>query len=121
MRLWLPIKTVSCSNVRENRFVRAKRTKAERETARLIVRDIVRDASMQKLREVKMVRHGNRLLDPGNLPVSMKGVQDGLCDALGIDDGPWQKTGIRWEYDQKQVKRESTGVMVELRFAAEVV
>lgn len=119
-----PIRTVSRSNVREARWKRINRTKSERETAWIITQNHlsthgIRIAGVTK---ICMVRLGVRLLDPGNLPVSMKAVQDGLCKALGIDDGPWQRTGIRWEYDQRQVKREYTGVeaVVEYEGSAKV-
>ena len=115
--IFLPINTVSRSNVRMNRFVLAKRTKSEREAAMLITRDGVSSCGLptgKQIRGISMVRYGVRLLDTGNLPGSMKAVQDGVCDALGIDDGPWQRTGIRWSYDQKRVKRENAGVEVTI-------
>lgn len=111
-----PIRTVSRSNVREHRWARIKRTQAERETAWLIATNHLRHVRISDVVQIQMVRLGVKLLDDDNLPGSMKAVQDGLCKALGIDDGPWQRTGIRWEYDQRQVKRESTGVEAVIEY-----
>lgn len=119
-----PIRTVSRANVREHRWARISRTKAERETALLIARNhlIMHNIRVAKVTQIRMVRLGVKLLDDDNLPGAMKAVQDGLCRALGVDDGPRALTGIRWEYGQRQVKREYTGVeaVVEYEGSAKV-
>lgn len=116
MTIYLPIVTVSESNWSGAFRVKLRRKKAQREAAYLITRDrINRGHRPQKsisIRQVRMVRCATRLLDPGNLPAALKHCQDGVCLALGIDDGP--RTGIKWAYSQEIVRKADVGVRVEI-------
>lgn len=47
---------------------------------------------------VTLVRIGPREMDDEGCIASLKGVRDGIADALKIDDGDKKK--IRWRYDQ---------------------
>ena len=102
----IQISTKSELNQREHWAVKAKRTKRQRSFARYTTKSyLVKNELPSKPYEITMVRIGIRRLDVGNLSGSMKAVQDGLCDALGIeDDDRINKPGIekhRWLYDQK--------------------
>lgn len=99
----IPITTQSETNLRENPFVRAKRVKTQRQTSAIFCRQWSEVLPSMPWR-VTLTRYAPRMLDPGNLPSSMKGVQDGLCDAFATDD----RWGLHeWKYDQvKRPKRE---------------
>jgi len=94
----LPIRTYSESNMREHWAARAKRAKSQRETACLFARQWVDDLPPKPWR-ITLTRIGKRRLDTGNNPGSMKHVQDGLCDAIGIDDGDEEHD---WLYKQRK-------------------
>lgn len=56
---------------------------------------------------MRLVRVAPRRLDFGNLAAALKHVQDGVCDAIGINDGD---EAIAWSYDQERSK--AVGVRV---------
>ena len=66
-----------------------------------------------KLARITLRRVAPRRLDTGNLPAALKHVQDGVCDALGIDDGD---QAIEWRYDQRKpfADEQRYGVEVEI-------
>ncbi len=94
----LPIRTVSEANVREHWAVKAKRAKAQRDAAFLMLRRYRRTFSGTKL-HVILTRIGKRELDSDNLARSFKAVRDGIADAFGTDDGADRWT---WEYRQEK-------------------
>lgn len=62
---------------------------------------------------VTLTRVGPRTLDTDNLAGALKGVRDGVADALGIDDGDPR---ITWCYDQR---KGTYGVQIDVRMVAE--
>lgn len=108
----LPLRTVSTLNAREHWRVKAKRSKSDRFTARLLA-----DAELTPVRRwfvpvaVKLTRVGPRALDGDNLQGALKAVRDGVADALGIDDGD---VSVTWSYDQQKGKPREYAVIVEV-------
>ena len=90
----VPIKTVSEANRsrHEHWGSTARRVKQQRNATRLLVR-----AALNNINEpetwlpqpvaVTLIRFGPKKLDDDNLGTALKAVQDGVADALGIDDG----------------------------------
>jgi hypothetical protein len=63
---------------------------------------------------ITLTRIGVRNLDADNLANSFKHVQDGIADALGIDDGDPLLT---WRYGQRRGKPKEYAVEVALEAA----
>jgi hypothetical protein len=61
---------------------------------------------------VKIIRIAPRSLDQGNLEASLKHVQDGVADALQVNDAD---TRIEWRYAQEKGKPKEYAVRVEIR------
>lgn len=59
---------------------------------------------------ILLTRIGQRPLDPDNLGASLKHVQDGVADALGIDDGDAR---FSWSYEQ-ELRRRAPGVRIHI-------
>jgi hypothetical protein len=104
---------------REHWAVIARRTREHRALARLFcsqlgtaTRDQLRAAP--RLR-VRFVRIGGKKMDTSNVVAACKGLQDGLCDWLGVDDGS------DW-YDWQWPVQESgeVGVRIELSAVPDV-
>jgi hypothetical protein len=91
----------SVSNLREHWATRARRTKKQRQIARLLAIQAVSFAVVAEAQrhgaEITLRRYGKRILDSGNLESAFKAVQDGVADALGIDDGDPR---LAWRYQQ---------------------
>jgi hypothetical protein len=100
----LPIRVVSEANQREHWAKKASRAKAQRSIVRLAVGAHLRSRSLHGSAlapvVVSFTRIGPRKLDMDNLAGSFKHVQDGVCDALGIDDG--DEARIRFRYGQER-------------------
>lgn len=113
MRIELPIATISEANRRghEHWAARAKRAKSQREAARLYAYAEFGSKPPQPPMTITMTRRSPRKLDEGNLAMSMKSIQDGLCDAIGIDDRTG--TGIEWRYRQEKGKPQAVIVEIE--------
>ena len=104
----IPIRTKSETNLREHWAQHAKRKKEQRYKSNVFSLQWVDDLPPKPWRIV-LTRLAPRRLDTGNLSASMKHVQDGLCDAIGIDDGDEEND---WLY--KQRKRKEYGVEVTI-------
>ncbi len=107
----VPVRTVSETNMREHWSRRHRRASHQRFVARCVAGHDWRqrwDACT-----VHLTRIAPRRLDAGNNAASMKAVQDGICDALGIDDGDPR---IGWEYHQRKAMagEPKEGVLVEV-------
>ncbi len=106
----LPLKTVSTLNAREHWSKRAARAAEHRAIARMALTGPLRAAKMKLPVRVTLTRVAPRALDPGdNLPASMKGLRDGIADALGVDD---RTPLVTWSYDQRRGKPREYGVEV---------
>ena len=103
----LPIRVVSESNVSCHWATRAKRAKKHRSAAKLLVKSAI----TEPLIVITLTRIAPRRLDDGNLGISMKAVQDGVADALRIDDG---SVAVRWLYNQRRGAMKEYAVLVEI-------
>lgn len=87
----IPVKTVSELNQREHWSTRAARLKAHKEISIIFTLNALNNSnfcfipSYQKIR-LFLCRNGKRKMDLDNLAGSFKGVIDGICHALKIDD-----------------------------------
>jgi hypothetical protein len=107
----LPIRTFSESNMRSHWAVKAKRSKEQRTAAHAHILAAKRFFTLpEKPWRITLTRIGKKRLDTGNNPGSMKAVQDGICDALGIDDGD---EAHDWIYKQRVEKRYVVEVLIE--------
>ena len=110
----LPIRTESEANLREHWAKKGRRAKGQREIARMILGQ-PQYAMLRKHTgrfEITITRIGAKYLDPDNLANSSKHVQDGIADALGIDDGSER---ITWFYAQVKGRPKEYSVMVEIK------
>ena len=111
----LPIRTESEANLREHWAKKGRRAKGQRAIARMILGQ-PQYAALRKHAgrfEITITRIGARPLDPDNLANSGKHVQDGIADALGIDDG---SARITWIYAQEKGKPKEYAVRVEIKY-----
>lgn len=113
MNITYPIKTVSESNMREHWAAKHRRSKEQRNIAhyRTLV-DIRLQPEPVKPWRIVLTRIGKKRLDTGNLPAALKAVQDGICDALGIDDGD---PAHEWIYEQRIGKAYGVELQIETR------
>lgn len=109
--LWIPIRTVSITNVREHWAVRHRRAKAQREAVRLIWQTVVKKRRVELPCVVILTRIAPGLLDSDNLPASMKSVRDEIADLLGVDD---RDPCVAWHYRQERSKRGQYTVRVDI-------
>lgn len=93
----LPLRTVSALNMREHWAAKARRVKDERSTAFYLCRKFARDVGVPCI--VTMTRRSPGTLDDDNLRGALKGVRDGIADALGIDD---RDPRVQWHYQQQK-------------------
>jgi hypothetical protein len=108
----MPIRTYSEANQREHYMAKARRAKAQRRGAYLLLRRLstfCRPPDEVQIR-VCLTRLGVRKLDKDNLAGSFKHIQDGVADWLGIDDGSER---VVWEYAQQTGKRYAVLVRIE--------
>ena len=109
LEIFVPVRTVPGLNAREHWAKRAKRVKVEREAAHMLaklpaarIKHAATEAGddWQKLYPLRITltrtkpRGGD--LDDDNLRGALKGVRDGIADALEIDDG--DRAVARWDY-----------------------
>ena len=99
--------TVSEANTRDHHMARARRKREHTDTARAhVLSRMARHAPWSTPIQVTLTRIGAKRLDTDNLAGSLKGVQDGVALALGIDDGDPR---IAWRY-QQECRRKLHGV-----------
>jgi hypothetical protein len=101
IHLYLPIRTVSEANQRDHWSKKARRAKDQRGTTALVVRAELRRnrVSIGDGLVVTLCRVAPRALDLDNGVGALKGVQDGVADALGIND---RDPRVTWEYQQRR-------------------
>lgn len=107
----LPIRAVSCSNLREHWAKRAKRTAQHRGLASLVLTAKDRAGWGYLPCTVRLVRIAPRQLDDDNLRPALKATRDGVADWLGIDD---RDPRVRWEYGQERGAPKHYAVRVEV-------
>ncbi len=108
MILWaeIPMVLPSIANIREHWSKRAKRTKAQRESVVLALKNYaLRPAVNNCWKEllcssgltVTLVRQSPRKLDGDNLQMALKASRDAVASILGVDDGD---ASVEWRYEQ---------------------
>jgi hypothetical protein len=103
----LPLRLVSEANRRGHWSKHSKRTRTQRGIARMALAGPMHLTRWHILMNgggaiVTMTRIAPRSLDVGdNLNASMKGVRDGVADALGINDNDPR---VEWRYAQRKGK-----------------
>jgi len=124
----IDIRTYSEANLRQHWAARARRAKAQREAAFLLMREaLLRQSRIRRDKPqapnpendgvnlkpivITLTRIAPRRLDPDNLARSMKAVQDGIADALRMDDGDPR---LQWRYAQAKGKPKEYAVLVEI-------
>ena len=95
-------KLPSRANARKHWAPQAKLNKLHRSGARLQLLAAFRrsGSAPQAPVRVHLTRIAPHQLDSDNLAHAFKAIQDGVADAIGLDDGP--NGGIIWTYDQAQ-------------------
>ena len=108
----VPCRTVSEANQREHWATRYKRKKQQQNAVRYSMfenRWALAPFAGHALR-VRLVRIGNRRLDPDNLAGSFKHVQDAVAHFIGIDDGD---EVVGWSYHQEHGTAHSVRIELE--------
>lgn len=105
----LPIKTTSGLNDRVHWAQRARSTKRARDTACILIR--ASSPEFTKRAVVTLTRYSAGTLDDDNLRGSLKGVRDGVADALGVKDNDKR---VKWRYAQAKCKRGAYAVRVTM-------
>lgn len=115
MKIYLPIKTVSEANraSHEHWRKRCRRAKQQRAVANALLQEELHLCGWQEewiVTNITFTRIAPRYLDPGvNLPSAFKAIEDGIADALGVNDRDWQPT-----YQQRKGKPREYAVEVEI-------
>lgn len=92
IRVDLPLRIVSCANLREHWAKRANRARSHRLAAIAV--------PMHPLPcVVTLTRIAPRELDDDNLRSGFKALRDGIADRLGVNDNDPR---VRWEYGQER-------------------
>jgi hypothetical protein len=107
----IPVRTYSEANLREHWAIKSRRTKANKQAAYMVCLSKRVKYKIKFPVHVVLVRLASRRLDSDNLANSFKAVQDGIADALGVDDGDESK--VTWEYRQEKSPRGKYAVRVE--------
>ena len=107
--LTLPIRTVSEANQREHWAKKAKRAKGHRSVVAWALSSRGVKGLLGRPLSVTLTRIAPRGLDADNLAGSFKHVQDGVADALGIDD-----RHIVWVYEQRKGKPKEYAVEIRI-------
>lgn len=105
------LRLVSLANQREHWRPKAKRAKAHRSGALLVVRAALRGRAPVFPMVVIITRIAPRSLDDDNLAGACKSVRDGIADALGIND---RDSRVKWAVAQRKGKPREYGAEVQL-------
>ena len=81
------MRLVNISNTREHWSKRAKRTSAQRFAAWAATTRALANSNIGPPYACTIVRIGPGKMDRSNIYVAAKAVEDGVCDALGVNDG----------------------------------
>jgi hypothetical protein len=108
----LPLRTVSESNTHKHWAGKARRTKALRKAAGLVVVGMLRAEGLTPPCTVTLTRIAPRRLDDDNLRGALKAVRDGVADALGVDD---RDPSVSWDYAQARGAPKAYAVVVCIR------
>ncbi len=109
MKVSIEMGVLNESNQRSHWRDRAKRMKAARHFARLMVKSALVRHPVKPALMVTLTRVAPQLLDNDGLVSSLKAIRDGVADALHVDD---RTRLVRWRYAQQ---KGDWGVEVEVR------
>ncbi len=101
------LRVVSVANLREHWARKAKRTKAQRGAAAMVLRCASRPPALPVV--VTLTRVAPRRLDDDNLRSGFKAVRDGVADWLGCDDCD---PGVEWRYEDVRGAVREYGVRI---------
>lgn len=113
LRVVVPLRTVSVSNLREHWSQKAKRVKAERHAVALLLRPLLRDEPTGSWVPctVTLVRIAPRELDSDNLARSQKATRDQVAAELGVDD---RDPRVDWRYAQRRGRAREYAVEITI-------
>lgn len=110
----MPTTLVSLANKREHHMQRHKRNRKLREDAANLARAYTwrtfRQAVAAYGARITLHRTGSKVLDDDNLAAALKPIQDGVADALELQDGDRR---LKWFRDQTAAPRDH-GVTVTI-------
>lgn len=112
MKIPLPLRLDSASNMRQHWRAKAEKTKTQRGIAAAALAtapDWMRDK--ERVVFVRLTRIAPRVLDRGNIERAFKAVQDGVADALQRDD---RDPRLCWRYHQRTGAPKEYGIEIEL-------
>ncbi len=112
MSVTIPLRTLGPNGSHGHWATLARRRKAERTAAATLVR--CRRATPPCT--VRLIRGSAGVLDDDNLRGALKGVRDGVADALGVDD---RDPRVTWQYAQERTRRGVAWVRVEITAGTE--
>lgn len=117
MKVTLPIRAVNTSNAREHWAARAKRAKAHRSGARLLLRRFGWEefGALPGI-IVTLTRVAPRALDDDGNVTSLKAVRDGVADALGLPND--RDPRVTWGYAQRRGKVREYAVEIDIEARA---
>lgn len=105
--VFIPMRTVNETNVREHWAQTRSRSRGQRAIVSAMVLSHYGKFSLPAT--VVMTRYGPQKMDGDNLRPALKHVQDGVQDAIGVDDGD-----DRWDWQHAQEIAPSFGVRIEV-------
>lgn len=106
-----PIRTQSEANLREHWGARHRRSRIQRATAKMLVRQYPHLRRHTGDYIITLTRVAPRRLDDDNLARSFKAIRDGVADAIGVDDGAERFT---WCYAQENGRPKQYAVKIQI-------
>ena len=125
VEVFVPCVIKSEANSRDHWATKAKRVKAQRNAARMLVTTgmhklawAVIDYMRNKSATVQLHVTRSRRLDDDNLTSGLKAIRDGVADALGRNDGA--NSGLRFALSSQSTSRDKRqhGVLVSVWIAS---
>lgn len=110
--IYIPMRTQSEGNIHEHWRKTHGRRKSQRDASRLFVKQRLDELSECSRYTIHLTRIAPRALDDGNLEFSFKAVQDGVADALGINDG--NRRVVSWRYAQERRGKGEYGIEIRI-------
>lgn len=117
--LVLPLKVISEANALTRRGApghwreRLKRKHAQQREVMVELSNAMMGRKFELPVLVTLTRLGHKRIDPGNLEVSFKAVQDQVAASLGVDDGDEDK--IDWKYRQEPIGVRQYSIRIEIQ------
>lgn len=115
MKVTVPIKAWSTSNLREHWGARARRSQSQRKATALVSKSLVHQVATVLV--VTLTRVAPRALDDDNLRGALKAVRDAVASVLRVDD---RSPLVRWEYAQRRGEPHEYAVEIDFSSAKAV-